>query len=85
MKQNPLTQLLLLLIRVYQKTLSPDHSWTRVFFPAGVCRFEPTCSEYAHEAISRYGVGGVFLAGKRIVRCHPGAVGGSDPVPTVYK
>ena len=46
------------------------------------CRFIPTCSEYAKEAIMVYGVfKGTFLAIKRILRCHPGGAYGLDPVP----
>jgi len=64
----------LALIRIYQLTVSR-------FIPP-VCRFHPTCSEYAFEAIRRYGFfAGVRLAVKRILRCHPGNPGGYDPVP----
>lgn len=60
-------------IRSYQKSTS----WMR---PS--CRFHPTCSNYAMEAISRYGVlKGVWLGTKRILRCHPWHPGGHDPVP----
>jgi len=65
----------LLLIRVYQYMLSP------VLIPA--CRFYPTCAEYAHRAISQFGVlRGSFLALKRILRCHPLSPGGFDPIPS---
>ncbi len=61
------------LIRVYQYIISP-------LFPPS-CRFTPTCSRYAIEAIERYGfVKGVFLAIKRIARCHPFTRGGYDPL-----
>ena len=61
------------LIRVYQYLISP-------LFPPS-CRFTPTCSRYAIEAIERYGfVKGVFLAIKRIARCHPFTRGGYDPL-----
>ncbi len=46
------------------------------------CRFEPTCSVYAREAIARYGIGrGAVLAIGRLLRCHPFHKGGFDPVP----
>jgi putative membrane protein insertion efficiency factor len=62
------------LIKAYQYTLSP------LLGPA--CRFYPSCSEYAHQAIMRHGpVRGLFLAVKRILRCHPFHPGGVDPVP----
>ena len=62
------------LIRVYQYTLSP------LLGPS--CRFYPSCSEYAHQAITRHGpLRGLVLAVKRILRCHPFHPGGVDPVP----
>lgn len=62
------------LIRVYQLFLSP-------LFPAS-CRYTPTCSAYAVEAIERHGVvRGSWLAARRIARCHPFRPGGHDPVP----
>lgn len=46
------------------------------------CRFEPTCSRYAIEALQRHGAaGGSYLAARRVLRCHPGCRGGYDPVP----
>lgn len=68
-------KLLLALIRFYQKYISPA-------FPAR-CRFRPTCSAYAYEAICRYGVlKGAFLALRRFLRCHPFYHGDIyDPVP----
>ncbi|RLB95232.1 MAG: membrane protein insertion efficiency factor YidD [Deltaproteobacteria bacterium] len=46
------------------------------------CRFTPTCSQYAYEAVSRYGaVRGGLMAFKRLLRCHPFHPGGYDPVP----
>jgi putative membrane protein insertion efficiency factor len=63
------------LIRLYQLVLSP---WL-----GRRCRYEPTCSAYAAEAIERYGVArGTWLAAKRIGRCHPWGGAGYDPVPT---
>jgi putative membrane protein insertion efficiency factor len=66
--------LAILLITAYQKLLSP-------MLPRS-CRFYPSCSEYAKQAIQKYGiVKGGWLALKRIARCHPGNPGGLDPVP----
>ena len=64
----------LALIWVYQKCISP---WL-----GANCRFTPTCSAYACQAIRKYGpFVGVWMAIKRICRCHPGCPGGYDPVP----
>lgn len=66
-------RLLLILIRFYRKCISP-------LFPPR-CRFYPTCSAYALEAIEKYGAfrGGMMAIG-RILRCHPFTKGGYDPV-----
>ena len=68
-------RVLLLLIRFYQQAISP-------WFPAR-CRFHPTCSAYAYEAICKYGVlKGGYLALRRLLRCHPFYKGNYfDPVP----
>ena len=70
-----MNKLLILLIRFYQSQISPC-------FPAR-CRFTPTCSAYALEAIQKYGaLKGSFLALRRILRCHPFYKGDPyDPVP----
>jgi len=66
-------QLVLLLLRGYKRAISP---WLR---PA--CRYVPTCSEYAMEAVERYGaLRGTAMAFVRLLRCHPFATGGYDPV-----
>jgi len=68
------TQLALRFIKFYQNTISP-------VLPS-VCRFQPTCSQYAFEAIGKYGfLRGSWLAAKRILRCNPLCKGGYDPVP----
>lgn len=65
---------LVVAIRAYQMTIS------KLLPPA--CRFTPTCSEYAAQAIERYGSArGSALAAKRLLRCHPWHPGGDDPVP----
>ena len=73
--------LVLKLIRFYQKTFSPDHGRFSLIHPwTGVCKFQPTCSEYAYQAIVKYGLlKGGFKAIKRILRCHPWSKGGWDP------
>lgn len=74
----------LLFIRLYQATLSPDYGWFQAKYPYGYCRFQPTCSQYGYEAVERYGVGrGGLLAVKRVLRCHPWSDGGIDPVPSL--
>ena len=69
-------------IRFYQKHLSFDSGLAKkLFITDKVCRFRPTCSEYAYQAIEKYGIlRGGFLALKRICRCHPFSKGGCDPV-----
>lgn len=62
------------LVRFYQKFLSP--------LTGDSCRFHPTCSQYTYEAIEKHGaLQGIWLGGKRILRCHPFSEGGVDPVP----
>lgn len=66
--------LLLNLIRFYQRFISP--------LTPPTCIYRPTCSQYAYQAISRYGVlKGGALALRRLARCHPWGPGGYDPVP----
>ncbi|KPF75214.1 hypothetical protein IP88_07290 [alpha proteobacterium AAP81b] len=71
---NPLARLLIAPIRVYQLAISP-------WLPAS-CRFRPTCSHYAIEALAKHGpLRGGWLAARRIARCHPWGGSGYDPVP----
>lgn len=61
-----------LLIKLYQRLLSPDHSWLKAKYPYGYCRHYPSCSEYSKQAIIRRGlIKGGWLAAKRIIRCNP--------------
>ncbi|MCL2677546.1 MAG: membrane protein insertion efficiency factor YidD [Clostridiales bacterium] len=70
---NLLKKFLILLIKFYQKAISP-------LFGAN-CRYSPTCSQYAIEALERYGpFKGGLLSVKRVLRCHPWHEGGYDPV-----
>ncbi len=72
---------LLGLVWVYQHTLSP--AIPAVLGPACVCRFHPTCSHYAAEAVRSHGaLRGTWLAALRLLRCTPLHPGGFDPVPT---
>ena len=67
------------LIRLYQKTLSPDHGPLKIFFPHGYCKFQPTCSEYTRLAVEQRGVFFGSLKGFwRILRCNPCSRGGTD-------
>ncbi len=71
-------KILLFLVSCYRSYISP------LFLPS--CRFQPTCSQYAMEAIQNYGsLKGSWLAIKRISRCHPWHPGGYDPVPQEKK
>ncbi len=68
-----LRKALIIPIRVYQVVISP-------LLPKR-CRFYPTCSSYAIQAIEKHGLRGLWLALKRILKCHPLHPGGYDPVP----
>ncbi len=66
---------LLLLIRLYQTTISRT-------LPPNTCRFYPTCSHYGYQAIYKHGaIKGAWLAIRRVIRCNPFNAGGYDPVP----
>ncbi|MDP4038554.1 MAG: membrane protein insertion efficiency factor YidD [bacterium] len=67
------------LIRLYQKTLSPDHGPLRRIYPYGCCKYYPSCSEYTIRAIEHRGIArGVGLGFVRILRCNPFCDGGID-------
>jgi uncharacterized protein len=69
-------RLLIAVVQGYRLLLSP---WL-----GSQCRFEPTCSRYALEALQQHGAArGSYLAARRVLRCHPWCAGGLDPVPPV--
>lgn len=76
-------KIILNLIRFYQKKLSPKKGILKTLFLVdSACRFQPTCSEYAYQAINKHGIiKGILLGIKRIIRCHPWSKGGFDPIP----
>lgn len=69
------------ILRTYQKTISPDHGLFSGLFPYGFCRFTPSCSQYARDAVRTHGIfyGGT-LAIKRIFCCNPFTKSRHDPV-----
>jgi putative membrane protein insertion efficiency factor len=69
-----MSQIIILFIKIYQYALSP--------FLGARCRFTPTCSQYAVEALKKHGsIYGSWLSFRRVLRCHPHQPGGYDPVP----
>jgi len=78
---NPAQHILVLILRAYRWTISPAQFF--LFGPTGGCRFTPTCSQYAVEAIQSHGaLAGAALAAGRVCRCHPWGGCGHDPVPS---
>lgn len=70
------------LIWLYQQTFSPDHGMLSPLFPYGYCRFHPTCSQYAKEALLKHGIFlGMVLTIRRLIKCHPWHAPEVDPVP----
>ncbi|HSS43966.1 MAG TPA: membrane protein insertion efficiency factor YidD [Thermoanaerobaculia bacterium] len=77
-REQAVARLAIAAIDVYRASVSPLLARSRLIS----CRFNPTCSAYSREAIRRYGLPkGAMLAAGRILRCHPFAAGGYDPVP----
>ena len=73
MKEKPAVRLLVFLVRIYQRTISPMLPRT--------CRFHPSCSAYSIEALREHGAfRGTWMTLKRVLRCHPLSAGGYDPV-----
>ena len=64
--------IIIVLIRIYQKTLSPDHGWFKARYPYGFCHFYPSCSEFGIEAVQKHGViKGLLKTFYRVLRCNP--------------
>jgi hypothetical protein len=79
---NAAQHILVFGVRLYRWMLSPAKTF--LFGPLGRCRFTPSCSEYALDALRQHGaLGGSWLAVKRVGRCHPWGGCGHDPVPLV--
>lgn len=73
MKETPAVRFLVLLVRVYQRAISPLLPQT--------CRFSPSCSAYSIEALREHGaLRGIWMTIRRVLRCHPLSAGGYDPV-----
>ena len=73
--------ILVKLIELYQRTLSPDEGWFKERYPGGYCKYVPHCSEYGKQAIIKKGVVyGTILAIWRVMRCNPWSGGGLDEV-----
>lgn len=74
-------RILIFFITIYQKTLSPDHGLLKVKYPYGFCRFYPSCSEYAKQAILRHGTFyGTGKALRRVLMCNPFVDPSIDPL-----
>lgn len=79
---SPFAKIADFLIRLYQLFLSPFQQ----LFPGMGCRFHPSCSQYARDALREHGFfRGLWMALRRIARCHPFHPGGYDPVPPSRK
>jgi uncharacterized protein len=77
---NPAQQILIFAVRLYRWTISPAQVF--LFGPTGGCRFEPSCSAYALQAVQTHGaLAGSWLTVRRVCRCHPWGGCGHDEVP----
>ncbi len=75
-----INKIIIKIIEVYQRTLSPDYGWFRGNYPGGYCKYNPTCSEYCKHSIIKYGVlKGLVKGAYRLLRCNPWSKGGHDP------
>jgi putative membrane protein insertion efficiency factor len=77
-----LKKIIIAIIELYQKTLSPDHGLFKSKFSHGYCKFYPTCSQYSKESFKKFGlIKALILTIKRLGRCHPWANPQIDLVP----
>ncbi|MCL5090956.1 MAG: membrane protein insertion efficiency factor YidD [Patescibacteria group bacterium] len=73
--------IVLFLIRIYQQYFSFDHGFFYYLFGQPACRFNPHCSDYAYQAVNKYGIiFGSWKSFKRIIKCGPWTKGGNDPL-----
>ena len=69
---------LILLVWIYQKTISPDHGWLKPWYPYGYCKFYPSCSQYTLLVLRRDGIFGIPKIIKRLINCRPGVAPAID-------
>ncbi len=73
-----MAKIVISLINLYQKTLSPDHGVFKNRHSHGFCKYYPSCSEYTKQSVQKHGVFGLFKGFFRILRCNPWSQGGID-------
>ncbi len=78
-------KILISIIRIYQLSISPDHSFFKIFFTHRVCRYTPTCSDYAIESLEINGLRSIPAITKRVLSCNPFSAGGYDPAIKISK
>lgn len=69
---------MVILVSIYQKTISPDHGLLKIFYPYGFCKYHPSCSAYAVEVLKKEGITGLPRIIKRLASCNPASLGGID-------